>query len=237
MIILIHWLSAAGLSHQPHSAVLSLLSLCSAIICNLINISFKLFTCWLRRNPFTDFLITLTNIGLCHLNPHPLELLLSEGEGDGPLSLPIPVPGEEVLPNPVLILDLQPGAAELLKEPRGCVGVGVLPIPVPGGAEALHPGCTLAAPLDVLGGDVGGQVLGEHELGEVEEAEDTLGERIGGLIGNLGNFRDFPIISGHLCLVLNMERLLGLEYPLMASLTSSVISFNTQKLDSRWSAR
>jgi len=225
-----------------------LLSLRSAIIFNLINISFKLFTCWLRRNPFTDFLITLTNIGLCHLNPHPLELLLSEGEGDGPLSLLIPVPGEEVLPNPVLILALQPGAAELLKEPRGCVGVGVLPIPVPGGAEALHPCRTLltlsvpglAAPLDALCGDVGGilgQVLGEHELGEVVEAEDTLGERIGGLIGNLGNFRDFPIMSGHLCLTLNMERLLGHEYPLMASLTSSVISFNTQKLDSKWSGR
>jgi len=226
--------------------VLSLLSLCSAIICNLINISFKLFTCWLRRNPFTDFLIILTNIGLCHLNPHPLELLLSEG--DGPLSLLIPVPGGEVLPNPVPILALLPGAAELLKEPCGCVGVDVFPIPVPGGAEALHPGHTLltlrvpglAAPFDALCGDVGGilgQVLGEHELGEVVEAEDTLGERIGGLIGNLGNFRDFPIMSGHLCLTLNMERLLGHEYPLMASLTSSVISFNTQKLDSKWSGR
>ena len=143
---------------------------------------------------------------------------------------------------------MQPGTAELLKEPCEYVGVAILPIPVPGGAEALHTGRTLltlsvpglAAPLDVLCGDVGGilgQVLGEHELGEVVEAEDTLGERIGGLIGNLGNFRDFPIISGHLCLMLNMERLLGQEYPLMASLASSVISFSTQKLDSKWSGR
>ena len=143
---------------------------------------------------------------------------------------------------------MQPGSAERLKEPRGYVGVGILPTPVPGSDEALHAGRTLlalsvpglAVHLDALCGDVGGilgQVLGEHELGVVEEAEDTLGEGVGSLLGNLGNFRDFPIISGHLCLMLNMERLLGLEYPLMASLTSSVISFTTQKLDSKWSGR
>ena len=172
------------------------------------NISFELFSCWLRINPIHRFSLhfdqMLVSVTYCHLILHSLELLHEDSEGDGHFPLLIPIPGEEVLLDPghILATLLQPGTAELLKEPREYVVVGILPIPVLGGAEALHPGRALAAPLDVLGGDVGGilgQVLGEHELGIVERVPgDTVGEGDGSLLGNLGNFKDLPIISGHL---------------------------------------